>query len=133
MVAKGRSRNVTEDPIVFTAVLVGAVLTLTGILGPLVGGPEGEFIVFGRNYLHDAIHVVTGLAGLAGGYYAGGRLARTYAISFGAVYLAVAVLGVLYFETLQDLIALNIYDNVLHFMLALVLTGVGIAFGGRQP
>lgn len=122
-----------EDPPVLTAVVVGGVLTLVGILAPLVAGPSGEFLGFGRNYLHDAVHLLTGLAGLVAGYYAGGRFAREYAVGLGVVYLALALVGILLFDVLRALVALNVADNGLHILLGFVLLGMGLVFGGEQP
>lgn len=123
--------QIRSDPTVLMAVVVGGVLTLVGVLAPLVAGPEDQFIVFGRNYLHDAIHGATGLAGLAAGWYAGGKFARQYAVGLGVVYLLVAVAGVVFLPTLRRLLEVNVADNVLHMLLATVLLGVGLVFRGE--
>lgn len=124
--------RLASDPPVLTAVVVGGVLTLVAVLAPLTAGPEGVFVVFGRNYLHDAVHLTTGLAGLAAGYYAGGRFARQYAVGLGAVYLLVAVAGIAFLPLLRRLLAVNTADNALHLLLAVVLLGVGLVFRGQQ-
>lgn len=113
------------------ALLFGAVLALVGVLGPALAGPEGELIVFGRNYLHDAIHLLSGVAGIAAGYYAGGRYAAAYNKTLGAVYALVTVLGFAFFGLFAELIALNAADNVLHLALALVFLAVGFGFSAR--
>lgn len=110
---------------VTVAILFGAVLALVGIAGPILAGQNGELIVFGRNYLHDAIHLLSGVAGLAAGYAAGGRYAGTYNKAIGAVYLVVTVLGFVFFELFADLIALNTADNLLHLALGVVFLAVG--------
>lgn len=107
------------------ALLFGAVLALVGVLGPILAGPEGELIIFGRNYLHDAIHLLSGVAGIAAGYYAGGRFAAAYNKTLGAVYALVTVLGFAFFGLFAELIALNTADNFLHLALALVFLAVG--------
>lgn len=112
---------------VTVALLFGAVLTLVGALGPVLAGQSGELIIFGRNYLHDAIHLLSGLAGLGAGYYAGGRFAGDYNKTLGVVYALVTVLGFVLFETFQDLIALNTADNYLHLALAVAFLAVGFA------
>lgn len=119
-------------PAALTAILVGGVLALIGIAAPLVEGAQGEFLGFGRNYLHDLIHLGSGAAGLAAGYYAGGRFAREYDLAMGAVYGLVTLLGLVAFGLMADLIALNAADNALHFGLTLVLLGVGYYFGDRD-
>lgn len=112
------------------ALLFGAVLALVGIAAPIVAGQNGDFVVFGRNYLHDAIHLLSGVAGLAAGYLAGGRYAGLYNRSLGVVYLLVTVLGFVFLEVFADLIALNTADNFLHLALGIAFLAVG--FGLRS-
>jgi hypothetical protein len=121
--------GIGDSPQTIVAVLFGAVLVLVGVLGPVLGGASGELIIFGRNYLHDGIHLLSGLAGLAAGYYAGGQYASEYNKALGVVYLLVTLLGFVLFDLLADLIALNTADNVLHLALAVVFLGVGFALG----
>lgn len=108
------------------ALVFGAVFALVGILGPILGGgAEGELIVFGRNYLHDAIHLASGAVGLAAALAAGGRYAGAYLKGFGAVYLLVTVAGFVVPGLLGDLIHLNAADNGLHLVLSVALLGAG--------
>lgn len=113
------------------ALLFGAVLAVVGIAAPVVAGSEGTFVVFGRNYLHDAVHLLSGVAGLAAGYYAGGRYARKYNVVLGVTYALVTVLGSALAGLMADLLAANAADNFLHLALALVFLGVGFAAGDR--
>jgi hypothetical protein len=121
--------GIGDSPQTIVAVLFGAVLALVGVLGPVLGGASGELIIFGRNYLHDGIHLLSGLAGLAAGYYAGGQYASDYNKALGVVYLLVTILGFVLFDLFADLIALNTADNFLHLALAVVFLGVGFALG----
>lgn len=121
-----------NKPAALAAITIGGVLTLIGILAPIVEGQSGEFLGFGRNYLHDLIHLGSGLAGLVAGYAAGGRWAREYDLTVGGVYLLVTVLGLVAFGVLADLIALNAADNALHALLAVVLLGVGYLYADRE-
>jgi hypothetical protein len=114
---------------VTVAMLFGAVLALVGVLGPVLGGANGELIVFGRNYLHDAVHLLSGLAGLAAGYAAGGEYAGGYNKVLGVTYLLVTVLGFALTGLMADLLAINFADNVLHLVLAVAFLGVGFALG----
>lgn len=109
------------------ALVFGAVFALVGILGPVLGGADGNLIVFGRNYLHDVIHLASGLAGLAAGAYAGGKFAGDYLKGFGAIYLVVTVAGFALMGVFESLIGLNMADNVLHLVLAVALLGAGFA------
>jgi hypothetical protein len=113
------------------ALLFGGVLALVGVLGPALAGSEGELIVFGRNYLHDAIHLLSGLAGVGAGYYAGGTYAAAYNKTLGAVYALVTVLGFVFFGFFVELIAYNTADHFLHLALALVFLAVGFGFSSR--
>ncbi|MFQ3318341.1 MAG: hypothetical protein ACI8UR_000850 [Natronomonas sp.] len=107
------------------ALVFGAVFVLVGILGPVLGGAEGNLIVFGRNYIHDVIHLASGLVGIGAGLAAGGKYAGEYLKGFGAVYLVVTIAGFLASGLLGDLIGLNMADNVLHLVLAIALLGAG--------
>lgn len=114
---------------VTVALLFGAVLALVGILGPVLGGANGELIIFGRNYLHDVVHLGSGLAGLAAGYYAGGKFAGQYNKVLGIVYLLVTLLGFVAAGLTADLLNINFADNLLHLVLAIAFLGVGFALG----
>ena len=107
------------------ALVFGAVFTLFGILGPILGGANDPLIVFGRNYLHDVVHLASGLVGLGSGAYAGGTFAGEYLKGFGVVYLVVLVAGFALPGVFQSLISLNTADNVLHLVLAVGLLGAG--------
>lgn len=119
------------DPQIAVALLVGAILGFIGILAPLVAGERGAFLGLGRNYLHDLIHLGSGLAGLVAGYYAGGTFADEYNIGMGLTYGLVTILGFLFFGFLNDLVALNAADNYFHLVLALVLLATGFLAGRR--
>lgn len=107
------------------AIVFGAVLALVGIAAPFLAGATGDFIVFGRNYLHDAVHLLSGVAGLWAGYAAGGGYARAYNKLLGVVYLLVTVVGFVFLDVFADVIALNAADNLLHLALAVAFLVVG--------
>lgn len=113
---------------VSVAVLFGAILALVGLAAPILAGPNGELLVFGRNYLHDVIHFGSGAAGLVAGYL-GGSYAAKYNQALGLVYLLVTILGFAFFGVFADLIALNFADNLLHLALAgaFLVVGFGLA------
>lgn len=113
---------------VSVAVIFGAVLALVGLAAPVLAGPNGELLVFGRNYLHDVIHFGSGAAGLVAGYM-GGAYAAKYNKALGLVYLLVTILGFAFFGVFADLIALNFADNLLHLALAgaFLVVGFGLA------
>lgn len=114
-----------SDPQIAVAIVLGAVLALLGIAAPLVTGARGEFLGIGRNYLHDGVHILSGLAGLAAGYYAGGVYADRYNIAMGATYGLVAILGFVAFDTMNDMMGINTGANYFHLFLMLVFLGAG--------
>jgi hypothetical protein len=87
------------------AVVVGFVLLLVGILGFV----EGDKIVMGLhfNFIHNCVHAVSGLVGLAAGLAGGQKGGRAFAQVFGVVYTLVAIVGFagapVYIVTLLDL------------------------------
>lgn len=108
------------------AQVLGAVLTLVGILG-FVGplAPNGNLLgIFAIDPLHNIIHVLSGVVGLAAAFAAGGRYARLYAGVFGAVYGLVTVVGFVQGTTVLGLINVNLADNVLHLLIAAASLGV---------
>lgn len=112
------------------ALLFGVVLTLVGVLGfagILVN--DGELIIFGISPLHNAVHLLTGLAGLGAGFAAGGAYSRDYNKYLGLVYLLVFVVGLVAVLAnvglVVDLLGLNMADNVLHLAIGVVLAAVG--------
>ena len=103
-----------------TATIFGALLTLGGI-----GGFFIDAAPFSLNVVHNLVHILSGLAGLLCGLAAGGKWARHYNLGFGAVYLAVAILGVLGVAQAVALLGLNYADNWLHLVVSVLLLGVG--------
>lgn len=112
----------TRDPQQLLAQVVGAVLTLVGVAGFLTGG---MLLIFGINALHNGVHLLSGVLGLAAGFYAGGQWARSYNQGFGVVYLLVTALGFAAPALTASLLAINPADNFLHLALGIALAGVG--------
>ena len=120
-------RTVPSQRQVLVALVFGTALTLVGLVAPVLGGAESElFGLFGRNYPHDAIHVLTGVFGLV----AGGTASVERNRYLGVVYLLVFALGAVALLAgvtgLTGLINLNWADNVQHLLLGVVLAGVGL-------
>lgn len=111
----------SSDLQVQVALAVGAVLTAVGVAGFFVGD---MLLVFGINTLHNVVHLVTGLLGVAVGVSAA-RYAGDYDRYLGIVYVLVFVAGVALPGLMADLLNVNLADNLLHLGLGLVLGGVG--------
>lgn len=115
-----------------TALGIGAVLTLIGILGFVLVPIEGHlFGLFGVNTLHNAVHLVTGIAGLAAGYAAAGAFSSDYNRYGGLAYLLIAVLWLAVPAFLDQLLNIGLADTLLHLGLASILVAVGFGLADR--
>jgi hypothetical protein len=122
------------------ALVVGAALTVTGIVGFLYTSSFGEpgdtdavFGVLDVNGWHNLVHLVTGLVGLgaARSYSA----ARRYAIWFGVIYAAVAIWGLAVGsgESILGIVPVNTEDNVLHALIAVAGLAAGLGSSPVPP
>lgn len=109
------------------ALTFGIAFLLIGVLGPIVAGARGDLVIFGRNYLHDAVHIGSGVLGVAAALYDGGEYAWEYLVGFGVVYLGVLVAGVFAGDPMNQLLAIDAADNGLHLVLTIGLLGAGFA------
>jgi hypothetical protein len=113
------------------ALLFGAVFLLVGILGFIPAlSPEhsdgmryllGLFMVGG---VHNAIHLLSGVAAIAGGL-SSEKHAQLYFRGFGAVYTLVTIIGFIQKTTVLGIFDVNMADNFLHLALAVVILGIG--------
>jgi hypothetical protein len=119
-----------------TARLVGIVFLLVGIAGFIPGlttdlyeglefagdGGTSELLgIFQVSVLHNIVHGLFGLAGLALAATASG--ARTYLIGGGAIYLGLFLLGIV---GGGDWLPSNTADNWLHLLLGAGMVGLGV-------
>jgi hypothetical protein len=125
------------------ALVFGAVYLLVGIVGFFWtggshfadrGGDDMLIGVFMINPLHNIVHIVIGLAGLALARTLAG--ARTYGWLLFVGYAAASVYGFAAIDKSWDFLAINTADNVLHVATALIgliiaLAPVEQAVGGR--
>ena len=126
------------------ATLVAATLVLVGIIGFIPGlttnlydglefaGDDGEaqiLGVFDTSVLHNLVHLLFGLVGLALARTWSG--ARTFLIGGGVIYIALWLLGLL---GGLDWIPVNDADDWLHFVVGIAMIGLGYATtrGGEQ-
>jgi Domain of unknown function (DUF4383) len=125
------------------ALVFGAVYLLVGIVGFFWtggshfadrGGDDMLIGLFMINPLHNIVHIVIGLAGLAMARTLSG--ARSYGWLLFVGYAAASVYGFIAIDKSWDFLAINSADNVLHVVTALVglviaLAPVNDAVGGR--
>jgi hypothetical protein len=127
----GRDRT----PVQALAMLVGATFLLVGILGFIPGitthygdmkfagdGSDAQLLgIFQVSILHNIVHLLFGIAGLAMARTWEG--ARTFLIGGGAIYLALWLLGIL---GGANWVPTDTADNWLHFALGLGMVGLGV-------
>lgn len=107
-----------------TAIILGAILVLVGLLGFVMDPVLGIFDV---DPVHNVVHLLTGGVLLAAAFMNNGAHVRNVNITLGAVYLLVALLGFVTPSLLGSIIDFNMADNWLHVFLGVVLVGVGFA------
>jgi len=105
---------------------LGGVLVLIGALGlipPL--NPGGALLgLFPVNTLHNLAHVLTGALGVAAGFGLSDRSVRIYTATMSVVYGLLVVVGFAQIGALDQALALNLSDNLLHtaiFVLSLLI------------
>ena len=123
-----------SSPAKLYATVVGAVLTIVGIIGFFYsssfgspGSVDDMFGILSVNGWHNVLHLATGLLGLA----AAGYFARTYALAVGLAYLVVAIWGFAIGsgDAILSIVPVNTEDNVLHLIIGLA----GLAAGAASP
>ncbi len=106
---------------------VGITIIVIGIGGLLLGN-ESLFGVLNIDLSEDAIHLVTGAAMAAVGFFARDlRFVRAVVGGLGVVYLLVGIVGI--FEPTMFGIIPHGYDTVLDNLIHLTLGVLGIAVG----
>lgn len=151
------STRTARSPVQLAAMAVGAVFLLAGVLGFIPGittnydtmewaghHSEAQLLgLFNVSILHNIVHLVFGVAGLAAGMSA--MLARAYLLVGGVIYLLLWVYGLLIDQTSDaNFVPLDTADNWLHFGLGLGMIALGAILprvvntpgrhlSGRQP
>ena len=127
------------------ALLVGIVFFVLGILGfvpgitthygdlSFAGHDSGAklFGIFQTSILHNVVHLLFGLIGIAMARSWEG--ARTFLIAGGTIYLVLFVYGLLaHGGSGWNFVPVNSADNVLHAALGVVMIALGLVLG-REP
>jgi len=116
------------------AKLFGVVFILIGVIGLFSGSMNMttglELGLFPVNVLHNAVHILVGVWGLAAARTPAG--ATAFCKQAGVLYLLLAIIGFIPSLTLQleSLVPLGGNDAYLHLVLALILLYFG--FMGRS-
>jgi hypothetical protein len=137
--------SMTASPLQTAAAAVGAVFLLVGVAGFVPGlttdvdqlelaghHSEAQLLgIFGVSVLHNVVHLLFGVAGLALARSWSG--ARTFLVGGGAVYLVLAAYGMVVDRHSQaNFVPLDQADNVLHLVLGVAMVGIGTVLG-RTP
>ncbi|WP_136611694.1 DUF4383 domain-containing protein [Sinomonas albida] len=127
-------------PVQLAAMVVGAVFLLVGILGFIPGITSGGIGfaglgshamllgLFQVSVLHNIVHLLFGIAGIALGRTAGG--AKGFLTWGGAIYLVLFVYGLVFGgDSAGNFVPVNMADNILHLLLGVGMLVVGLALG----
>ncbi len=117
------------------ALLFGVVFLAVGILGfmdnPIIG--ESADAIFHADTFHNGVHIGSGVLFILIAV-AATRVAPTFMILFGIIYLLIGILGLIDIGTggmgkVLGVLHVNGADNLLHVGLGLVILIAGIATG----
>jgi hypothetical protein len=130
--------DLSRSPARVFCLVVGATLVLVGLLGFLAeskfdtssggdpGALDGEnFIIFEVNGWHNVVHIASGLFLLA--LMRRHDTARLAALSFGAIYGVVTIIGLVDGKDVLGLFPVNPADNILHIVLTAAAFAAGLA------
>jgi hypothetical protein len=135
----------TATPVQTAATVVGIVFLLVGVAGFIPGvttdfdmmevaGHESEAMllgVFQVSVLHNIVHLLFGVAGLALARTAAG--ARNYLIWGGIVYAVLWLYGLFVdHDSSANFVPLNNADDWLHLVLAAGMVLLGVLLGGTR-
>jgi hypothetical protein len=129
----------SRNPASVLALVVGAVFLVVGILGFVPGvttdydmmsfaghGSMAKlFGLFQVSVLHNVVHLLFGVAGIALARTA--RTAAGYLVAGGVIYLVLWIYGLVVDQASQaNFVPLNTPDNWLHLVLAVGMIGLGL-------
>ena len=125
--------DLSQSPARLFCLVVGATLVLVGVLGFIAesafdtgGGVDGEnFIIFEVNGWHNVVHIASGLFLLA--LMRRHDTARLAALSFGAIYGVVTLIGLIDGKDVLGVFPVNPADNILHIALTIAAFAAGLA------
>jgi hypothetical protein len=128
------ARTDERTPAQWYCYIFGATLLLVGIIGFFADagfdtgtGIDGDKLlgIFEVSGIHNLIHLASGAALLA---LAPKRAtARLAALTFGAVYLLVTIIGFIQGDNVLGIIPVNSADNFLHVAISLLAIAAGLA------
>ena len=114
--------------------IFGIVMLLVGILGyiPAVAPNGLLFGLFMVDGIHNIIHLLTGIVAILAVMGSANYL-RLYFQVFGVVYAIVTVVGFIQGDNVLGIIMVNMADNVLHLVIAVVALWAGFGMKDSAP
>jgi hypothetical protein len=140
-----KTSRAPRTPVQAAAAAVGAVFLLVGVLGfvpgvttnysDLMGAghhSEAELLgIFQVSILHNVVHLLFGVAGLALARTASN--AKAFLVGGGAVYLVLWLYGlVIDKDSAANFVPVNTADDWLHFVLGVGMIALGLLLGRRR-
>ena len=134
-----------RSPIQSTAMIVGLVFLVVGILGFIPGitsnyddlkfaghGSDAKLLgIFQVSILHNIVHLLFGVIGIAASRV--WESARLFLIGGGVIYIVLFIYGLIVGnEDKANFVPLNPADDVLHIVLAAGMIALGVLLG-RGP
>jgi len=131
--ARVRGDRRERSPAQVFCLVVGATLVLVGLLGFIAesafdtgdGVSGSDLIIFEVNGWHNVVHLASGIFLLA--MMGRHETARLAALSFGAIYAVVTVIGLADGEDVLGVFPVNAADNVLHILLTIAAFAAALA------
>lgn len=110
------------------SVVFGVVFILIGILGFIPGITVNGLLlgIFSVNAMHNIVHLVTGVLALLVAKNV--NYAKVFFIVFGIIYLIVALMGFFTTGGVVMGMTMNMADNLLHLVVALVALYLGFFY-----
>jgi hypothetical protein len=108
------------------SLVFGVVFLAVGILGFVPGVTNDQYKLLGIfqvSGIHNWIHILSGVAAILGSK--SDKYAQLYFRVFGIVYAAVTVIGFIQGDTVLGIFDINMADNWLHTVLAVVILAIG--------
>jgi hypothetical protein len=113
----------------------GIIFIVIGVLGfvPGITTADGHLLgIFEVDFLHNLIHIATGLVALALIFAAPSKINLFFKV-FGVIYGLVTIIGFVQQTNVLGLFAVNMADNVLHLLIAAVALYAGFGMKSEEP